>query len=84
MSADDLQPNCGRRIERGKKPAWPVTNRPPLRLRNRVEVLPFHQLEAAKWAELGVAYQLRDVGPPSTELVQRVENQFRSHGLHVV
>ena len=50
----------------------------------RVEVLPFHQLGAAKWAELGLAYQLSDVAPPSSELVERVENQFRSHGLNVV
>lgn len=50
----------------------------------RVEVLPFHQLGAAKWAELGLSYQLKNVAPPSTELVQRVENQFRSHGLNVV
>jgi pyruvate formate lyase activating enzyme len=50
----------------------------------RVEVLPFHQLGAGKWAELGLKYQLADVAPPSTELVQRVENQFRSHGLTVV
>lgn len=50
----------------------------------RVEVLPFHQLGAAKWAELGLAYQLKDVAPPSSNLVCRVEDQFRSHGLKVV
>lgn len=50
----------------------------------RVEVLPFHQLGASKWAELGLAYQLSDVEPPSADLIARVENQFRSHGLNVV
>lgn len=50
----------------------------------RVEVLPFHQLGAAKWAELRLSYQLSEVAPPSPELVERVENQFRSHGLIVV
>jgi pyruvate formate lyase activating enzyme len=47
----------------------------------RVEVLQFHQLGAGKWAELQLRYQLADVAPPSPALVQRVENQFRSHAL---
>jgi pyruvate formate lyase activating enzyme len=51
---------------------------------DRVEVLPFHQLGAVKWADLGLAYQLGGVRPPSAELVQRVEQQFRAHGLTVV
>jgi len=50
----------------------------------RVEVLPFHQLGAGKWAELGLQYQLADVAGPTPELIYRVENQFRSHGLTVV
>jgi pyruvate formate lyase activating enzyme len=51
---------------------------------DRVEILPFHQLGARKWAELELPYQLRDVAPPSPALVERVEDQFRSHGLNVV
>jgi len=50
----------------------------------RVEVLLFHPLGAGKWAELGLDYQLSEVEPPSSELVERVDNQFRSHGLNVV
>jgi len=50
----------------------------------RVEVLPFHQLGAGKWAELGLSYQLGDAVPPSQQLIDRVENQFRAHGLTVV
>ncbi len=49
----------------------------------RVEVLPFHQLGAGKWAELGLPYQLAGLAPPSPGLVRRVEDQFRSHGLTV-
>jgi len=51
---------------------------------DRVEVLPFHHLGAGKWAELGLPYQLGAHAPPSQELVERVENRFRSHGLTVL
>jgi pyruvate formate lyase activating enzyme len=51
---------------------------------DRVEVLPFHQFGVAKWEELGVPYQLREVSSPEPELVERVEEQFRSRGLNVV
>lgn len=51
---------------------------------DRVEVLPFHQLAAAKWTELALPYQLADVPPPSPALVERVEKQFRAHALTVV
>ena len=50
----------------------------------RVEVLPFHQLGAGKWADLRLPYQLADVPPASPELVRRVEDQFRAHALTVV
>ena len=50
----------------------------------RVEVLPFHQLGAGKWADLRLSYQLADVPPAAQELVRRVEDQFRAHGLTVV
>ena len=50
----------------------------------RVEVLPFHQLAASKWADLRLPYQLADVPPAPPELVRRVENEFRAHALPVV
>jgi pyruvate formate lyase activating enzyme len=50
----------------------------------RVEVLPFHQLGAGKWADLRLPYQLADVPPAAPELVRRAEGQFRAHGLTVV
>jgi pyruvate formate lyase activating enzyme len=49
----------------------------------RVEVLPFHRLGAAKYAELGLRFPLADTEPPSPELVERVRGQFRARGLTV-
>jgi pyruvate formate lyase activating enzyme len=47
----------------------------------RVDVLPFHQMGRYKWKELGIDYKLRDVEPPSQELVQGACEVFRSVGL---
>lgn len=47
----------------------------------RVDVLPFHQMGAYKWQELGLKYQLHGLEPPSPEVVQRVCDQFRAMGL---
>jgi len=47
----------------------------------RVEVLPFHKMGEQKWEELGFKYQLKEVSPPSPDLVQRVIGQFRERGL---
>jgi pyruvate formate lyase activating enzyme len=49
----------------------------------RVEVLPFHRLGAAKYAALGLSYPLADTTPPSVAVLDRVQAQFRSHGLTV-
>jgi pyruvate formate lyase activating enzyme len=48
-----------------------------------VEVLPFHQLGAFKWKELGYDYQLADTPPASPELVARVIGQFLDAGCNV-
>ncbi|MDM4762074.1 pyruvate formate-lyase-activating protein [Galbitalea sp. SE-J8] len=49
----------------------------------RLEVLPFHQLGAGKWARLGRPYTLEGVRPPDADLVARVQQQFRARGLTV-
>jgi pyruvate formate lyase activating enzyme len=49
----------------------------------RVEVLPFHRLGAAKYAALGLDFPLADTPAPTPELVDRVRTQFRAHGLPV-
>jgi len=50
----------------------------------RVDVLPFHQLEKFKWDKLGIEYKLQDVQPPTNELVEWTRELFRSAGLRTV
>ena len=47
----------------------------------RLEVLPFHKLGAAKYAELGIPFPLAHTPTPAPELVGRVRDQFASHGI---
>jgi pyruvate formate lyase activating enzyme len=47
----------------------------------RVDVLPFHQMGRYKWSALGMDYQLAEVQPPSTEMIERAVAIFRAEGL---
>lgn len=47
----------------------------------RVDVLPFHQMGAAKWAELGLDYALRDTPPPDAAQVAEAVARFTQLGL---
>ena len=47
----------------------------------RIEVLPFHQLGRYKWKELAINYSLKDVQPPTNEMLERACEQFRAVGL---
>ncbi|MFD0368016.1 pyruvate formate-lyase-activating protein [Streptomyces sp. NPDC059071] len=51
---------------------------------DRVDVLPFHELGAAKYDALGIPFPLRDNPVPDDELVERVREQFRAHGLRAL
>ncbi|WP_308310833.1 pyruvate formate-lyase-activating protein [Streptomyces sp. GbtcB6] len=48
---------------------------------DRVDVLPFHKLGAAKYEALGVPFPLRNNPVPTPELTERVRELFRAHGL---
>lgn len=47
----------------------------------RVEVLPFHNMGADKWRELGMNYQLADTRPPTAESLAATREIFRSRGI---
>ncbi len=49
----------------------------------RVEVLPFHQLGAFKWAELGLDYTLAETPAPEEAQIGEVRAAFAQHGLKV-
>ncbi|NUP36069.1 MAG: pyruvate formate lyase-activating protein [Streptomyces sp.] len=48
---------------------------------DRVDVLPFHKLGAAKYDALGIPFRLRNTPTPGPDLVGRVRDQFRELGL---
>ncbi|MGC5566468.1 pyruvate formate-lyase-activating protein [Streptomyces sp. FR-108] len=48
---------------------------------DRVDVLPFHRLGAAKYEALRIPFPLRDTPVPDAALTERVRGQFRQHGL---
>ncbi len=47
----------------------------------RVEVLPFHKLGAAKYAALGIPFPLEHTPAPDHDLVLRVRERFARHGI---
>ncbi|WP_114395264.1 pyruvate formate-lyase-activating protein [Oleisolibacter albus] len=49
----------------------------------RVEVLPFHNLGASKWARLGLTYTLADTPTPTADQVRTARGLFASRGLTV-
>ena len=49
----------------------------------RVEVLPFHNMGADKWHELGYPYTLEDTKPPKPEDVEEIREVFRKEGFVV-
>lgn len=49
----------------------------------RVEVLPFHNMGADKWRELGYPYTLEDTKPPKPEDVEAIRDAFREEGFVV-
>ena len=48
-----------------------------------VGILPFHQMGAYKWKDLGISYKLADTPEPSLEETERVRELFREYGLVV-
>ncbi|MFF1442802.1 pyruvate formate-lyase-activating protein [Streptomyces sp. NPDC058295] len=51
---------------------------------DRVDVLPFHNLGSHKYEALGIPFPLKDTPTPDRDLVQRVREQFREHGVRAV
>lgn len=47
----------------------------------RVEVLPFHNMGADKWRNLGIRYNLEDTRPPTARSLERTRQAFRDRGI---
>ena len=48
-----------------------------------MELLPFHQMGAYKWQELGIPYVLAEVKAPGPEQVELAREIFQREGLSV-
>lgn len=55
-----------------------------LKMVERVEVAPFHNMGKFKWEELQIPYELADTPPPTAESIEYVHRAFSSRGLTVV
>ncbi|WP_405854320.1 hypothetical protein OG361_16610 [Streptomyces sp. NBC_00090] len=51
---------------------------------SRVDILPFHKLDEAKWQALAKPFTLHDTPSPTPEQVTEVREVFLSHGLYAV
>ncbi|MDO5511171.1 pyruvate formate-lyase-activating protein [Corynebacterium sp.] len=47
----------------------------------RVEVLPFHNMGADKWQDLGIRYNLENTKPPTAASLQATRRAFRDRGI---
>ncbi|MFT6255634.1 MAG: pyruvate formate lyase activating enzyme [Cellvibrionaceae bacterium] len=48
----------------------------------KVELLPYHPLGEHKWQAFGETYTLADISPPSTEIMQRIQQVFVDRGIN--
>jgi pyruvate formate lyase activating enzyme len=49
----------------------------------KVEVLPFHKLGEPKYENLGLAYSLKNVKPPTLERIENAKSIYRKKGINV-
>jgi len=54
-----------------------------LKNKEKIGILPFHQMGAYKWDDLKLNYKLKDTLTPTAEEAERVRELFRSHGFVV-
>lgn len=55
----------------------------PLQNIQKVEILPFHQMGAYKWAQTGLEYEFSDVQTPSPERTEHAKDIFRQKGFKI-
>ena len=54
-----------------------------LKNKEKIGILPFHQMGAYKWDDLKINYKLKDTPTPTAEETEQVRELFRSHGFVV-
>ncbi|MFI3243404.1 MAG: pyruvate formate-lyase-activating protein [Akkermansia sp.] len=49
-----------------------------------VEILPYHEMGVHKWEQMKVPYTLSKENIPAAEIIARVNQQFRDHGVNTI
>jgi pyruvate formate lyase activating enzyme len=49
----------------------------------QIDLLPYHKMGSYKYDEMNLKYRLKEMEPPSTEVVQRIAETFKSYDFNV-
>ncbi len=49
----------------------------------KLELLPYHMMGVEKWKKLGIDYELKDIKPPSKEVVSALKKRLEQEGIKV-
>ncbi|QZY53964.1 hypothetical protein [Crassaminicella profunda] len=49
----------------------------------KVEVIPYHEMDVDKWEELNLTYSLKHIKPSTRENIERIKKMFLKYNLPI-